>query len=97
MSTTWHGCLVNTRYSEMRSSSGHDHGVWITTPPAYDATATRTPSALGGPHSGEFACPSMTCGLGNVDDHLTGTKICEPTCRSRRSRWRPGEITGTDR
>ncbi|AOS64634.1 alpha/beta hydrolase [Actinoalloteichus hymeniacidonis] len=44
MSTMWQGCLANTDYFEMRSSGGHDYGIWVTTPPGYDPAATRTPA-----------------------------------------------------
>ncbi|MGW3469680.1 alpha/beta hydrolase [Saccharopolyspora sp. NPDC000995] len=44
MSTMWHGCLADTDYFEMRSSGGHDYGVWVTTPPGYDPTTTRAPA-----------------------------------------------------
>ncbi|MYU02197.1 MULTISPECIES: alpha/beta hydrolase-fold protein [unclassified Streptomyces] len=43
MSTMWQGCLANTEYFEMRSSSGHDYGIWVTTPPNYDPAAAQTP------------------------------------------------------
>jgi predicted alpha/beta superfamily hydrolase len=39
----WHGCLADTDYFEMRSSSGHDYGVWVTTPPGYDRTSRQAP------------------------------------------------------
>jgi predicted alpha/beta superfamily hydrolase len=44
MSTMWHGCLADTDYFEMRSSAGHDYGVWVTTPPGYDPATTRAPA-----------------------------------------------------
>jgi predicted alpha/beta superfamily hydrolase len=44
MSTMWQGCLADTDYFEMRSSGGHDYGVWVTTPPAYDPAATQAPA-----------------------------------------------------
>lgn len=44
ISTMWHGCLTDTDYFEMRSSGGHDYGVWVTTPPGYDPTTTRAPA-----------------------------------------------------
>ncbi|MEV0053684.1 alpha/beta hydrolase-fold protein [Saccharopolyspora shandongensis] len=44
MSTMWHGCLADTDYFEMRSSGGHDYGVWVTTPPGYDPATTRAPA-----------------------------------------------------
>lgn len=44
MSTMWHGCLADTDYFEMRSSGGHDYGVWVTTPPGYDSATTRAPA-----------------------------------------------------
>lgn len=43
MSSMWHGCLADTDYFEMRSSSGHDYGIWVTTPPGYDRTTTHAP------------------------------------------------------
>ena len=43
MSTMWHGCLADTDYFELRSSGGHDYGVWVTTPPGYDPTTERAP------------------------------------------------------
>ncbi|SEP53281.1 alpha/beta hydrolase [Amycolatopsis saalfeldensis] len=43
MSAMWQGCLAGTDYFEMRSSGGHDYGVWVTTPPGYDPAATRAP------------------------------------------------------
>lgn len=39
----WQGCLADTDYFEMRSSGGHDYGVWVTTPPGYDPATTRAP------------------------------------------------------
>ncbi|MGW0519270.1 alpha/beta hydrolase [Crossiella sp. NPDC003009] len=44
MSTMWHGCLADTDYFEMRSSGGHDYGVWVTTPPGYDPATTQAPA-----------------------------------------------------
>ncbi|AGM04177.1 alpha/beta hydrolase [Amycolatopsis keratiniphila] len=44
MSTMWQGCLADTDYFEMRSSGGHDYGVWVTTPPGYDPATTPTPA-----------------------------------------------------
>ena len=44
MSTLWHGCLAGTDYFEMRSGSGYDYGVWVTTPPGYDPATTRAPA-----------------------------------------------------
>ncbi len=44
MSTLWHGCFADTEYFEMRSSSGYDYGVWVTTPPGYDPATTRAPA-----------------------------------------------------
>ncbi|ONI89572.1 esterase [Actinosynnema sp. ALI-1.44] len=44
MSTMWHGCLADTDYFEMRSSSGRDYGVWVTTPPNYDPATTQAPA-----------------------------------------------------
>lgn len=43
MSAMWQGCLADTEYFEMRSSGGHDYGVWVTTPPGYDSTTTQVP------------------------------------------------------
>ncbi len=43
MSTMWHGCLADTDYFELRSSGGHDYGVWVTTPPGYDPTTAQVP------------------------------------------------------
>ncbi|MFJ3706158.1 MULTISPECIES: alpha/beta hydrolase [Streptomyces] len=43
MSTMWQGCLPHTDYFEMRSSSGHDYGVWVTTPPNYDPATASAP------------------------------------------------------
>ena len=43
MSAMWHGCLADTDYFEMRSSAGHDYGVWVTTPPGYDRATTQAP------------------------------------------------------
>ena len=43
MSTMWHGCLADTDYFELRSSGGHDYGVWVTTPPRYDRATTQAP------------------------------------------------------
>ncbi|MEW2482463.1 alpha/beta hydrolase-fold protein [Mycobacterium sp. NPDC049093] len=43
MSAMWQGCLAGTDYFEMRSSGGHDYGVWVTTPPDYDRAATQAP------------------------------------------------------
>ncbi|WP_027928476.1 alpha/beta hydrolase [Amycolatopsis benzoatilytica] len=44
MSTMWQGCLADTDYFEMRSSGGHDYGVWVTTPPGYDPATTQVPA-----------------------------------------------------
>ncbi|WAU82696.1 alpha/beta hydrolase-fold protein [Streptomyces sp. Qhu-G9] len=44
MSTMWQGCLPHTNYFEMRSSGGHDYGVWVTTPPHYDPAAAPAPA-----------------------------------------------------
>ncbi|MGC7099566.1 alpha/beta hydrolase [Amycolatopsis lurida] len=44
MNTMWQGCLADTDYFEMRSSGGHDYGVWVTTPPGYDPATTRVPA-----------------------------------------------------
>ncbi|MCS7483781.1 alpha/beta hydrolase [Umezawaea endophytica] len=43
MSTMWHGCLADTDYFELRSSGGHDYGVWVTTPPGYDPATAQAP------------------------------------------------------
>jgi len=43
MSSMWQGCLADTDYFEMRSSGGHDYGVWVTTPPGYDPATTQAP------------------------------------------------------
>lgn len=43
MSTMWQGCLAHTDYFEMRSSGGHDYGVWVTTPPNYDRATAQAP------------------------------------------------------
>ncbi|MFI9561474.1 alpha/beta hydrolase [Nonomuraea endophytica] len=43
MSAMWQGCLADTDYFEMRSSGGHDYGVWVTTPPRYDPATTQAP------------------------------------------------------
>jgi predicted alpha/beta superfamily hydrolase len=42
-STMWQGCLADTDYFELRSSGGHDYGVWVTTPPGYDPATTPAP------------------------------------------------------
>ncbi|WP_370062513.1 alpha/beta hydrolase [Mycobacterium sp. MAA66] len=39
----WQGCLADTDYFEIRSSGGHDYGVWVTTPPGYDRATTQAP------------------------------------------------------
>jgi predicted alpha/beta superfamily hydrolase len=39
----WQGCLADTDYFELRSSGGHDYGVWVTTPPGCDPATTRAP------------------------------------------------------
>lgn len=44
MNSMWHGCLADTAYFEMRSSRGHDYGIWVTTPPGYDRAATPAPA-----------------------------------------------------
>ncbi|MGA6161335.1 alpha/beta hydrolase [Amycolatopsis magusensis] len=44
MSTLWNGCLAGTDYFEMRSSSGQDYGVWVTTPPGYDPATAPVPA-----------------------------------------------------
>ncbi|SDO46772.1 alpha/beta hydrolase [Lentzea jiangxiensis] len=43
MSTMWHGCFADTDYFELRSSGGHDYGVWVTTPPGYDPATAQAP------------------------------------------------------
>lgn len=43
MSAMWQGCLADTEYFEMRSSGGHDYGVWLTTPPGYDSATAQAP------------------------------------------------------
>ena len=43
MSTMWQGCLADTDYFEMRSSTGHDYGIWVTRPPGYDPAAAPAP------------------------------------------------------
>lgn len=43
MSSMWQGCLADTDYFEMRSSGGHDYGIWVTTPPGYDPATTQAP------------------------------------------------------
>ncbi|MFF9901582.1 alpha/beta hydrolase [Streptomyces albidoflavus] len=43
MSTMWQGCLAHTDYFEMRSGGGHDYGIWVTTPPGYDAAVAQAP------------------------------------------------------
>ena len=56
MSTMWQGCLANTDYFEMRSSGGHDYGVWVTTPPNYDPATAQAPVVyvLDGNWTGEY-------------------------------------------
>ena len=44
MSSMWQGCLADTDYFEMRSSSGHHYGIWVTTPPGYDRATTKAPA-----------------------------------------------------
>jgi predicted alpha/beta superfamily hydrolase len=44
MSSMWQGCLADTDYFEMRSSGGHDCGVWVTTPPGYNRATTQAPA-----------------------------------------------------
>jgi predicted alpha/beta superfamily hydrolase len=44
MNSMWHGCLAGTDYFEMRSSGGHDYGIWVTTPPGYDPATTHAPA-----------------------------------------------------
>ncbi|MEZ0049939.1 putative alpha/beta superfamily hydrolase [Mycobacterium sp. MAA66] len=43
MGAMWQGCLADTDYFEIRSSGGHDYGVWVTTPPGYDRATTQAP------------------------------------------------------
>ncbi|OBC01840.1 esterase [Mycobacterium sp. 852013-50091_SCH5140682] len=43
MSSMWQGCLADTDYFEMRSSGGHDYGIWVTTPPGYNPATTKAP------------------------------------------------------
>ncbi len=43
MSAMWQGCLAGTDYFEIRSSGGHDYGVWVTTPPGYDPATKPAP------------------------------------------------------
>jgi predicted alpha/beta superfamily hydrolase len=43
MSAMWQGCFADTDYFEMRSSGGHDYGVWVTTPPGYDPATAQVP------------------------------------------------------
>jgi predicted alpha/beta superfamily hydrolase len=43
VSAMWQGCLADTDYFEMRSGGGHDYGVWVTTPPGYDAATSQAP------------------------------------------------------
>jgi predicted alpha/beta superfamily hydrolase len=43
VSAMWQGCLADTDYFEMRSGGGHDYGVWVTTPPGYDAATSEAP------------------------------------------------------
>lgn len=43
MSSMWQGCLAGTDYFEIRSSGGHDYGVWVTTPPGYDPATKPAP------------------------------------------------------
>ena len=43
MSSMWRGCLADTDYFEMRSSTGQDYGIWVTTPPGYDPATTQAP------------------------------------------------------
>jgi predicted alpha/beta superfamily hydrolase len=43
MSGMWQGCLADTDYFEMRSSGGHDYGIWVTTPPGYHRATTPAP------------------------------------------------------
>ncbi|WP_422743612.1 alpha/beta hydrolase [Mycobacterium sp. WMMD1722] len=43
MSTMLHGCLADTEYFEIRSSRGHDYGIWVTTPPGYHPATTQAP------------------------------------------------------
>ncbi|MHC9292963.1 alpha/beta hydrolase [Mycobacterium sp. LTG2003] len=43
MSSMWQGCLADTDYFEVRSSGGHDYGIWVTTPPGYNRAAAKAP------------------------------------------------------
>ena len=43
MTAMWQGCLADTDYFGLRSSAGHDYGVWVTTPPGYDPATTQAP------------------------------------------------------
>lgn len=43
MSAMWQGCLADTDYFEMRSSGGHDYGLWVTTPPGYNRATMQAP------------------------------------------------------
>ncbi|WP_181776802.1 alpha/beta hydrolase [Amycolatopsis pittospori] len=44
MSAIWQGCLAGTDYFEIRSSGGHDYGVWVTTPPGHDPAVAQVPA-----------------------------------------------------
>ena len=44
MTAMWQGCLADTDYFEMRSSGGHTYGIWVTTPPGYDAATADAPA-----------------------------------------------------
>lgn len=43
MSTMLHGCLADTEYFETTAKSGHSYGVWVTTPPGYEASTDPLP------------------------------------------------------
>ncbi len=43
MSSMWQGYLADTDYFEIRSSGGHDYGVWVTTPPGYNPATAPAP------------------------------------------------------
>ena len=43
MSTMWQGCLADTDYFEMRAASGHEYGIWVTTPAGYNSAAAKLP------------------------------------------------------
>ena len=43
MSQMLHGCLADTDYQVVRARSGHEYGVWVTTPPGYADSDDRLP------------------------------------------------------